>query len=240
MYCSFVQMFLLQTRSVRILDAIVCSGPLVLALLSGQGHPGLWFHPPFRCHWPYWLWSNTGSCSRTKGWHLSTYPRRKIPAFIPHGIKASLCVLNYFFESAEMSQNKRTRMKHGDTGTGIWARFQWHLGCQWQLWARQPRLSSHRGGPPAGVCRLGGTVARGPPRAAGPAGMRWVGPAWSHVTRAGPGPTDWQPGSHLPQLALFARPAGIIRRRGITGRSSDAAGRGHHWWCYDQYYYFWR
>ena len=25
-------------------------------------------------------------------WQLSIYPRRKIPAFIPHGIKASLCV----------------------------------------------------------------------------------------------------------------------------------------------------
>ncbi len=68
-----------------------------LAVLSGLGrrytHPGRWIHPPFRGHWPYRLRSNNGSCSRKNDWQLSIYPRRRIPAFIPHGgIKASLCV----------------------------------------------------------------------------------------------------------------------------------------------------
>ena len=67
-----------------------------LAVLSGLGcrytHPGRWIHLPFRGHWPYRLRSNNGSCSRTNDWQLSIYPRRRIPAFIPHGIKASLCV----------------------------------------------------------------------------------------------------------------------------------------------------
>jgi hypothetical protein len=35
---------------------------------------------------------NNGSCSRTNDYQLSTHTRRRIPAFIPHGIKASLCV----------------------------------------------------------------------------------------------------------------------------------------------------
>jgi hypothetical protein len=69
-----------------------------LAVLSGLGcrytHPGRWIHLPFRGHWPYRLRSNNGSCSRTNDWQLSIYPRRRIPAFIPHGIKASLCGVN--------------------------------------------------------------------------------------------------------------------------------------------------
>ncbi len=40
----------------------------------------------------YLLRSNNGSCSRKNNLHLSTYPRRKIPADMPHGIKASSCV----------------------------------------------------------------------------------------------------------------------------------------------------
>ena len=66
-----------------------------LAVLSGLGcrytHPGRWIHLPFRGHWPYRLRSNNCSCSMTNAWQLSTFPRRRIPAFIPHGIKASLC-----------------------------------------------------------------------------------------------------------------------------------------------------
>jgi len=48
----------------------------------------------FRC----FLWKSgllkcsNGSCSRTNARQLFTYPRRRIPAFIPYGIKASLCV----------------------------------------------------------------------------------------------------------------------------------------------------
>ncbi len=72
-------------------------GAIGLAVLSGLGcrytHPGCWIHLPFRGHWPNRLRSNNGSCSRTKDWQLSTYPRRRIPAFISHGIKAGLCVV---------------------------------------------------------------------------------------------------------------------------------------------------
>jgi hypothetical protein len=32
----------------------------------------------------------TVSCAMTNDWQLSSYPRRRIPAFTPHGIKASL------------------------------------------------------------------------------------------------------------------------------------------------------
>jgi hypothetical protein len=68
-----------------------------LAVLSGLGrrytHPERWIHLPFRGHWPYRLRSNHGNCFRTNDWQLSIYPRRRIPAFIPHGIKASLCDL---------------------------------------------------------------------------------------------------------------------------------------------------
>jgi hypothetical protein len=64
--------------------------------LSGLGRrytrPGRWIHLLFRGHWPYRLRSNNGSCSRTNAWQLSTYPRRRIPAFVPHGFRASLCV----------------------------------------------------------------------------------------------------------------------------------------------------
>ncbi len=67
-----------------------------LAVLSGLGrrytHPGRYVYLPFRGHWPYRLRSNNGSCSRTNDWQLSINPRRRIPAFIPHAIKASLCV----------------------------------------------------------------------------------------------------------------------------------------------------
>jgi hypothetical protein len=38
------------------------------------------------------LRSNNCSCFRTNAWQLSTYPRRRIPVFIPYGIKSSLCV----------------------------------------------------------------------------------------------------------------------------------------------------
>ncbi len=55
-------------------------------------HPGRWRHLPFRCYWPNWINCNNGSCSRTNNRQLSTYPQRRLPAFIPHGIKASLCV----------------------------------------------------------------------------------------------------------------------------------------------------
>ncbi len=61
-----------------------------------------WIHLPFRGHWPYRLRSNNGSCSRTNDWQLSIYPRRRIPAFVPHGIKANLCVL---FESGIECRN---------------------------------------------------------------------------------------------------------------------------------------
>jgi hypothetical protein len=55
-------------------------------------HPGRWRHLPFRCHWPYRINSINGSCSRTNNWQLSTYPQRRLLAFIPHGINTSLCV----------------------------------------------------------------------------------------------------------------------------------------------------
>jgi hypothetical protein len=71
-------------------------GAIGLAVFSGLGcrytHPGRWIHLPFRGHWPYLLGSNNGSCSRTNDWQLFTYFRRRIPVFIPCGIKASLCV----------------------------------------------------------------------------------------------------------------------------------------------------
>ncbi len=74
-------------------------GAIGLAVLSGLGshytHPRRWIHLPFRGHWPYRFTSrsNSGSCSRPNNWQLSTYPRRRIPAFIPHGMKASLSEL---------------------------------------------------------------------------------------------------------------------------------------------------
>ncbi len=72
--------------------------PCPTAVLSGLGrhstHPWRWSHLPFRGHWPYRLRSNNiGSCSRTNEWQLSTYPQHRIPALIPHGIKASVCCL---------------------------------------------------------------------------------------------------------------------------------------------------
>jgi hypothetical protein len=102
-----------------------------------------------------------------------------------------------------MSQNERTRMKHGDTpsdtGTGILASFQWHSGCQWQLWARQPRLSSHRGGrmPTRGHSRTGPAEGSRPSRDAasrpglesrdtGRSGTHWLPEAaWQSLATAG-------------------------------------------------------
>jgi hypothetical protein len=91
---ALLPLLLLTLRSARMLDTIVCSGPLVF--LSGLGrrysHPGRSIHLPFRCHWPYRLRSNNGNCSRANDCQLSTYLRRRIPALIQHDIKASLCV----------------------------------------------------------------------------------------------------------------------------------------------------
>jgi hypothetical protein len=65
-----------------------------LAVLIGLGrrytHPGRWIRLPFRDHWPYRLRSNNVSCSSTNDWQFSIYPRRRIPAFILHGNKASI------------------------------------------------------------------------------------------------------------------------------------------------------
>ncbi len=59
---ALLPLLLLRIRSVRMLDTIVYSEPLVwlfslslsLAVLSGLGrrytHPGRWIHPPFRGH----------------------------------------------------------------------------------------------------------------------------------------------------------------------------------------------
>ena len=71
--------------SVRMLDIIVCSGPLVWLFSPAWDTIKLalkfWFHLPFRGHWPYRLrsnnWyrlrSNNWSCSRTNDWHLPWY-----------------------------------------------------------------------------------------------------------------------------------------------------------------------
>ena len=88
---ALLPLLLLKIRYVRMLGKIVCSGSLVW-LRRCYTHPGRWIHLPFRGHWPCRLRSNNGSCSRSNDWQHPTNPRRRIPAFIPHGIKASVCV----------------------------------------------------------------------------------------------------------------------------------------------------
>ncbi len=60
--------------------------------------PGTQLNSPWTLDSSALSWSLTlpieeqqGSCSRTNAWQLSTYPRRRIAACIPHGNKASLC-----------------------------------------------------------------------------------------------------------------------------------------------------
>ena len=59
--------FLLKIRSVRILDTIVCSAALLLAVLSGLGrletHPASWLHLSFRSHRPYRFRHDNRDCA---------------------------------------------------------------------------------------------------------------------------------------------------------------------------------
>ena len=50
--------------------------------------PGSWLHLSFRGHRPYRFRSDDCSCSRTNAWQFPTYPRRRIPAFLPFSLKA--------------------------------------------------------------------------------------------------------------------------------------------------------
>ena len=91
-YC-FSSWFLLRIGSVRILDTTVSSGSLVWLYSPAWNAakltlPGGWIHLSFRGHRPYLFRSDDGSCSRTNAWQFPTYPRRRIHAFLPFGIKA--------------------------------------------------------------------------------------------------------------------------------------------------------
>ena len=47
-----------------------------------------------------------GTCSRTNVWQFPTYPRRRIPAFLPFGIKAS-CVCLCVFSSEQIHRYRK-------------------------------------------------------------------------------------------------------------------------------------
>ena len=86
--------FLLKIRSVWILDLTIHSGSLVWLFSPAWDAvkftlPGDWLQLSFRGHWLYRFRSDDGSCSRTHAWQVPTYPWRRIPAFLPLGIKAS-------------------------------------------------------------------------------------------------------------------------------------------------------
>ena len=90
---ALLSWFLLKNRSVRILDTIVYSGSLVWLCSPAWDAveltlPGGWLHLSFRGHRPYRIGGYDCSCSWTNAWQFPTYPRRRIPASLPFGIKA--------------------------------------------------------------------------------------------------------------------------------------------------------
>jgi hypothetical protein len=91
-------LYLLKGRSVKMLNTIVCSGPSVWLYSIPKN---AWLHLSFRGHWPYQLKSNNGSCSRTNAWQLSTYPRRRVPAFVPYGSSVLTHTEHYVCYSCE-------------------------------------------------------------------------------------------------------------------------------------------
>ena len=86
----------MKIRSVRILDTIICSGSLVWLFSPALDAvkltlPGGWLHLSFCGHGPYLFRSDDGNCSElAPGLMFDDFlPRRRIPAFLPYGIKAS-------------------------------------------------------------------------------------------------------------------------------------------------------
>ncbi len=65
-----------------LIDSLTFRFPLFLLKNSIPSRYHACLHLPFRGYWSYQLKSNNGSCSR----QLSTYPRRRIPAFVPYGL----------------------------------------------------------------------------------------------------------------------------------------------------------
>ena len=68
--------FLLNIRSVNILDTTVRSGSFVWLFSQAWDAvkptlPGDWPYLSFRGHWPYRVRSDDGSCSRTNAWQFS-------------------------------------------------------------------------------------------------------------------------------------------------------------------------
>ena len=97
-----ISWFLLKIGSDRILDAIVSSGHWFgCSLRPGTPLNSPWRHMSFCGHRvsdidPTYLGATSrlrrqllGTCSRTNVWRFPTYFRRRIPAFLPFGIKAS-------------------------------------------------------------------------------------------------------------------------------------------------------
>ena len=127
-------------------------GVIGFAVHFGLGSclPGCWLHLSFRGHLPYLFRSDDGSCSelapgllQANVWQFPTYPRRRIPFFLPFGIKVSCvdCVCAMWPAIFQPSRSAAPTLRAG----GIRA-----IGHSAEPAARQ--------GPPSAWSRLNGWV----------------------------------------------------------------------------------
>ncbi len=86
-------LLLLKVRSVRMLDMIVCSEPLVWLFSPAWDAGILTLDAGLICPFVVIEPADFGATTVVApGRTIDTYPQRRIPAFVPYGIKASLCV----------------------------------------------------------------------------------------------------------------------------------------------------